>query len=152
MYCIFSDYSIRREGESEFGGEIRRNLKTEQNFRNSAVKFGVKNYMNFYWIIKLYNNINLSSSCSKESMRTTLKLWNSLKTLSKQRFSIFLTMFSVMLLTTFKFVCVTFTRKMVGISNTSYHNLPLFFFYFKKIHVKISSSFFVISFYFWDPH
>jgi hypothetical protein len=43
-----SDYSIRREGESEFGGEIRRNLKTEQNFRNSAVKFGVKNYMTFY--------------------------------------------------------------------------------------------------------
>jgi hypothetical protein len=79
-------------------------------------------------------------------MRTTLKLWNSLKTLSKQRFSIFLTMFSVILLTTFKFVCITFIRKMVGISNTSYHNLPLFFFYFKKIHVKISSSFFVISF------
>jgi hypothetical protein len=57
-------------------------------------------------------------------------------------------MFSLMLLSTFKFVCVTFTRKMVGISNTSYHNLPLFFFYFQKIHVKIWSSFFVINFYF----
>jgi hypothetical protein len=111
------------------------NLKVVNNIKENIVR-NIENLC-LYDVFKLFQSLRVVRIDSLEQLEDII-----------QRFSIFLRMFSVMLFSTFKFVCVTFTRKMVGISNTSYHNLPLFFFYFQKIHVKIWSSFFVINFYF----